>query len=211
MQEEVPLLSEGAQSLAQIRQQRRHIDACELALFLARLQARETGDVIQQVMQGADVALEHLQYLIGGGLAQPHRCQAGRRVGHHAEIAAQIVRRLAPQLRPFEFAEMAGGLALLEMEELRGTLLDRGAAKRRPHAPRRGHHARLEACIRAGELIELDHHGFVEPAKLARHLAQIIALVPALQAVCGAVVMSGFGRAHRVVGRGRQRRGWRRS
>jgi len=117
--------------------------------------------------------------------------QAHRGIGNHAEIAAQVVRRLAPQVgslllqfanfleRGFQILQLPRGFLLLQLEELRDALLDAGAAQRGPQPIGLAGGLRIDAAV----ALQFLDHDFVELAKLAGDFPQVIALLPTLQTV----------------------------
>src|SRR6185437_8867450 len=85
---------------------------------------------------------------IAGRFLQIRVGESDRHIGHDAQVAAQIVRRLAPEAGPLllecanlaerglETGDMTSGLLLLEQKILRDTLFHGCAANRSPTAPR---------------------------------------------------------------------------
>ena len=142
----------------------------------------------------ADVVLQQAEE----GLAPPFRQVAQRQalgdVRDHAEIAAQVVRGLLPKLGPaafqvadvvqrrFEVSHRARRLQPLEAE-----VLGRAFARRLADVPGEretslGLHLRRGRMV--GEVaVELAHQAQMQRSPLARDLVQVVALLPALQAM----------------------------
>src|SRR5579871_6471000 len=202
-QEQAALLRQRPDSFAQLGHDRRDVDRLDPPRFAPRLQARKTRHVVEQMMERVHIAHENAHELIPGGFAKPRMTQPGRRIGNDAEIASQVMGRLAPQVRALrleianllhrlvEVAHLTGGLALLQLEVLSHALLDAGARHGGPYAPRHGHRNRRYFGVRDRERIHLGHQAVVQLAELARHLAQVVPLAPALQAMRGARLLRG--------------------
>jgi hypothetical protein len=114
LERELLRIGERPHVVAQAAQDLGGVERRDPPLLLAGLQARQHGDVVEQVAQGADVVAEQgdeLVAAIGGKIAER---QAVRDVGDDAEVAAQVVRRLLPQV----------GASLLELAHLRERALE---------------------------------------------------------------------------------------
>jgi len=173
-QEQAPVLRDGAYAFAQLLQQGGYIDQIDTSLFGAGLQSRQLGDVVEQVMQRGHVAHEYSDERIARRFAQTCLAQTHRGIGNHAEIAAQVMCRLAPQVGPlffqklnvlkrrFQVLQLVGRLLLLEVKELRHALLDTGAAQRRPDTVGFAGGFGVDAPV----ALELRHHDFVQLSQL---------------------------------------------
>ena len=105
--------------------------------LLAGVQAGQVGDVVEQAVQRVDVVLQQAEKGLAARLRQVAQGETLGDVRHHAEIAAQVVRGLLPELGPaafqrpdvvqrrFEVAHRAGRLEPLQAEVLRRALARR--------------------------------------------------------------------------------------
>ena len=101
------------------------VDRFDLPDFPPRLQSREAGHIVKQVMQSRDIAHQDAHEFVPGRVTQAAVGQTHRGIRDHPQIAAQIMRRLAPQIgsllfehahlveRALEIADVTVGLLLL--------------------------------------------------------------------------------------------------
>ena len=141
--------------------------------------------------QNPDEGVAHR--LTQAALTQAHGC-----IGNDAQIAAQIMCGLTPKVGAlllqllnvlqcrFQILDVARCLLLLQLIKLRDTLLDSRTAERSPAAARLARSSGVHLTI----ILELPDHDLVELAELARDLAQIVSLLPTLQAVRCRLVVS---------------------
>ena len=181
----------GLQGRAQLAEHLARVEAADVALLTSGLEPRECRQVIQQHGQGMRGAFDRAGR--GDGRALPR--QRSRRQPYGADVAAQIVRRLAPQVgalalehpqlpeRVLQVAQAAGGLGLLQLH-LRGRALDHAVHEQlHQHLPRHAHHLRIELGVRQGELLDRARQAQLQVSPLAHGLAVMVAVQPAVASV----------------------------
>ena len=171
----------------------------ELAMLAPGVQLGQLRHVIQQMAQRLDVAVQHAQEFLARLRRRMLHAQAMRHIGHHADVAAQVMRDLLPQLRAlqvqraqvmqrrFQVPDMALGLLLLQAEILGAAVLHIARVGGGPGLARNAHGA-MRIGMLLGIGLQLRHHDFVEQAQLAHDFMQVIALLPAVQAVGGGLL-----------------------
>src|SRR5665213_67361 len=92
----------------------------------------------------------------------------------------------------FQVTHVAHGFDLLQVEILRRAFAGTFGADLDPRTPGGGHHAFVELGVRRRVAFQLVGHAQLQPAPLPAHFAQVVALLPALQAVRGRVVLVRF-------------------
>src|SRR6266481_3556873 len=213
-QKQPMMLRQRANALAELLEYRRDVDRFDLALLAAGFQQRKTRHVIEQMMQRRHVPHQDTYEIVLGPLVQRSMCEPHRGISHDAEIAAQIMCGLPPEVgallfqfldvgqSAFEIPDMPRGLLLLKLEVLADALFNSGAAQRGPYAASRRDHGMRDLRVRGGIPVQFGHHAFVELAELAGDLTQVIALLPALQSVGGRRLLCGIlGRCRSFGGR----------
>ncbi|HYC89871.1 MAG TPA: hypothetical protein VEO54_11720 [Thermoanaerobaculia bacterium] len=164
----------------------------ELSLLVAGFETGQIEQVGEHVVQRRHALPEHV-----GGLHAARACALKQRRGpfDDGDAAAQVVRGRAPRLGPrplerlhggerrFEIVDMPGRLALVEAPVLRGAAGDPVGAELHPGAANGRHHAGLELGMAVGVAFQLVRDADLQVCPLADQLPQLIALLPALQAV----------------------------
>jgi hypothetical protein len=171
------------------------------SLLVARLQAREVHHVIEQRMQRRDVLFQHAKEVVAQVIRHALQAEPGGYIRNHAEVAAQIVRGLPPQLgalslqfahllqRLLQIPDMSRGLDLLQLKIFGGALAHAFAAHFRPDTPRQRHHTWVLVWMIGPVCFQFVYYYQLQPTPLARDFAQIVSLLPALQSVRGSVAL----------------------
>jgi hypothetical protein len=193
-QVEALLVGDRADVLAQAAQHLGRIERRDAALFVAGLQPGQVGDLVEQAVQRSHVVAQQAEEVLAALGRQVGEGESLGHVGDDTEVAAQVVRRLLPQLgvlalelahlgeRALQVEHVAGGLEPLEAKVFLGAGRRRladlrrelGAASARTSAPKAA-----SALMRSSSSTRQR----CRQPPLARHLVQVVALLPALQAV----------------------------
>ncbi|WP_419964724.1 hypothetical protein [Pelomonas cellulosilytica] len=189
------------QVVAQRCQQRGGVEGLQGAAFQSALQPCKARHVVEELAQRADVAVQEPQEAGAHGFRDHRRGEARGGGRHHAEVAAQVVRRLLPQpgalllkfaqgLRStLQVPDVAARLDLLQREVLRRAGVDRVAALLAPDAPCARHAAGVQVRMGDGVLLQFVGDAFVQPSEFASHFCQVEALLPAVQPVGSRVAL----------------------
>ena len=150
-------------------------------------------------MQRRNVLGQQAQEIVAHRLGNIRQGQTRSHVGDYTEFAAQVVRRFAPQFRAlalqfthlfqgfFQISYVSRGLDLLHFEILIRTVAHTFAANARQRPVGGRQYGRLEIRMRARIVVQFIGQTQLKVGPLARHFLQVVALLPAMQAMRGSV------------------------
>ena len=189
------LLRQRSKALTELLHDRSGIEWLDVALLAPRLQAGETREVVEKMMERGDVTHQDAYEVVAGRVSSSVAREPHRDIGHDTQVAAKVMRRLLPQIAAFlfqladfikrglEVLDVTRSFPLLKGKVLAHALLDASTAQFSPDLACAGHCIERNAGIGPRIVIQFQYDALIELAQLSGDLAQIIALPPALQAM----------------------------
>jgi hypothetical protein len=201
LEEEVARRRRRTQRLAALAQVLGGVEGLDPQRILPGFQARELDQIGEQRRHGADALLQHALEMIARGAGDLRLGEERGRARQHADAAPQVVRRLPQQRRALVLERLQGVQRGLEVahpaRRLRLLLahVAAGALARPLHAQiderqaRDRHDLGLHARMLEGIGVERAQDHGLEVAPFAHRLADVVSLLPAMQAVLGRIAL----------------------
>ena len=191
---------------AEIAQKGRRVECRQLTLFVTSFEPGQAEQVIQHVMERRNAAGEDFRYFdslrlrhVGAGFAEEIR-----RSLHDRNAAAEVMGSGAPCFRAGAFESVQCSQRLLEVIDVprRFSLVqtpvlcrafgDSVRTESHPGAPGGGHHFRRQVGMLCGIAFQFIADAHLQVPPFTNELAQLVALLPALQAVLAdAIILDG--------------------